>query len=204
SLFDLRNRFYRNVIHLDVDSFSDDGSAELMARFTNDTELLGAGQKTLFGKLVAEPLKALSCVIFALCISWQLTLMFLILVPIAVFILTKVARMMKRATRRLLERMSNIYKMLQESFQGIRVVKGFTMEPYERRRFRSATRDYYRKAMLVVNIDAAASPIIELLGVIAVALALLAGAYLVLEKTNYLGPFKMTSQPLEAESLLSL
>ena len=43
---------------------------------------------------------------------------------------------MKRATRRLLERMSNIYKILQETFQGIRVVKAFTMEPYERRRFK--------------------------------------------------------------------
>ena len=53
---------------------------------------------------------------------------------------------MKRATRRLLERMSSIYKILQESFQGIRVVKAFTMEAYERRRFRDATKDYYHKA----------------------------------------------------------
>src|SRR5262249_51890678 len=35
SLFDLRNRFYRNVIHLDVDQFSEQGSSELLARFTN-------------------------------------------------------------------------------------------------------------------------------------------------------------------------
>ena len=56
--------------------------------------------------------------------------------------------MMKRATRRLLERMSSIYKILQETFQGIRVVKAFTMEPYERRRFRAATKDYYHKAMM--------------------------------------------------------
>ena len=67
--------------------------------------------------------------------------------------------------------MSNIYKILQETFQGIRVVKAFTMEPYERRRFRAATQDYYHKAMRVVNIDALAGPIIELLGVAAVALA---------------------------------
>src|SRR5207244_4074239 len=35
SLFDLRNRFYRNVIHLDVDQFGEQGTSELMARFTN-------------------------------------------------------------------------------------------------------------------------------------------------------------------------
>jgi ABC-type multidrug transport system fused ATPase/permease subunit len=93
---------------------------------------------------------------------------------------------MKQATRRLLERMSSIYKILQESFQGIRVVKAFTMEPYERRRFCAATKDYYHKAMMVVTIDALADPIIEVLGVAAVAAALLAGAYLVLQKQTHL------------------
>jgi ATP-binding cassette, subfamily B, bacterial MsbA len=204
SLYDLRNRFYRNVIHLDVNYFGEDGTHELMARFTNDMELLGLGVKTLFGKVVAEPLKALCCVIVACWYSWQLTLMFLVLVPVAVFILTKVGRVMKRATRRLLERMSNIYKILQETFLGIRVVKAFTMEPYERRRFNTATRDYYRKAMLVVNIDALASPVIELLGVAAVAIALLAGAYLVLTGETRLWGFRMVEQRLDVESLLTL
>src|SRR5207249_652803 len=36
SLFDLRNRFYRKAIHLDVDHFGEQGTSELMARFTND------------------------------------------------------------------------------------------------------------------------------------------------------------------------
>jgi ATP-binding cassette, subfamily B, bacterial MsbA len=207
TLFDLRNRFYRNVIHLDVDQFGDQGSSELTARFTNDMESLGAGVKMLLGKVVAEPLRALACVIGACIISWQLTLMFLILVPIAVFVLSKVGRMMKRATRRLLERMSSIYKILQESFQGIRVVKAFTMEPAERRRFKAATRDYYRKSMMVVKIDALADPIIELLGVAAVAGALLAGSYLVMyDETHLFGIswLRISEQPLDAEALLSL
>jgi ATP-binding cassette subfamily B protein/subfamily B ATP-binding cassette protein MsbA len=204
SLFDLRNRFYRNAIHLDVDQFGEHGTSELMARFTNDMDSLGTGIKTLFGKVVAEPLRALSCVIMACFISWQLTLMFLVLVPIAALILTKVGRIMKQATRRLLERMSNIYKILQESFQGIRVVKAFTMEPYERRRFCAATKDYYHKSMLVVNIDALADPIIEVLGVVAVAAALLAGSYLVLMQKDSLFGLRLTSGTLEAESMLTL
>ena len=204
SLFDLRNRFYRNVIHLDVDQFGEQGTSELMARFTNDMEVLGMGKKTLFGKVVAEPLRALSCVIVACFISWQLTLMFLILVPIALFVLTKVGRLMKRATHRLLERMSSIYKILQESFKNIRVVKAFSMEPYERRRFCSATKDYYHRSMMVVNLNAIASPIVELLGVAAVAGALLAGAYLVLRQETHLWGLRMLAQPMEPESLLQL
>ncbi len=96
SVMDIRNRFYRNVIHLDVNQFTDDGTHELMARFTNDMESLGTGTKTLFGKMVAEPLKAVSCVVFACIISWRLTLLFLILVPIAIIIMSKVGMYTKR------------------------------------------------------------------------------------------------------------
>jgi ATP-binding cassette subfamily B protein/subfamily B ATP-binding cassette protein MsbA len=204
SLFDLRNRLYRNVIHLDVNNFSEEGTGELMARFTNDMETLGNGIKTLFGKVIAEPLKAVACVLIACWISWQLTLMFLVLVPVAIFILMKVGQLMKRATRRLLERMSSIYKILQEGFQGIRVVKAFTMEPYERRRFCTATKDYYHKAMWMVNLDALASPIVETLGVAAIAAALLTGAYLVLAQKTHLFGMRMTEQPLKYESLVTL
>lgn len=204
SLFDLRNRLYRNVIHLDVNHFHDEGTPELMARFTNDMELLGQGTKTLFGRVIGEPLRALACVILACLISWQLTLMFLVLVPVAVLILTRVGRLMKRATRRLLERMSNIYKILQETFQGIRVVKAFTTEPHERRRFSAATKDYYHKAMWVVNLDALSGPVIEVLGVVAVSAALLAGAYLVVKGEDHLFTMRMTDEPLQAPALLTL
>jgi ATP-binding cassette, subfamily B, bacterial MsbA len=205
SLFDLRNRLYRRVVHLDVNDFNEEGTHELMARFTNDMEMLGNGTKTLFGKVVAEPLKGLVCVLLACWISWQLTLMFLVLVPAAFFVLTKVGRLMKRATRRLLERMANLYKILQETFQGIRVVKGFTMEPYERRRFCTATREYYHRAMWVVNLDALTSPIIELLGVAAIAAALLAGAYLVLRGQDKLfGVLQVIDGRLDHVLLLQL
>jgi ATP-binding cassette subfamily B protein/subfamily B ATP-binding cassette protein MsbA len=202
-LYDLRNRFYRGVIHLDVNDIKENTS-ELMSRCTNDMELLGVGMKTLFGKVIAEPLRAICCVIVAALISWQLTLMFMVLVPIALFVVSKVGRLMKRATRRLLERMSNIYKILQETLQGIRVVKAFTMEPHERRRFQTATRDFYQKSMLVVNLDALAGPIVELLGVAAIALALLAGAFLVLRHETKLFSITMSAAPLEVEELLQL
>lgn len=204
SLFDLRTRFFRRAVHLDVQTFDGEGSHELMARITNDMEMLGAGLKTLFGRVIAEPLRALACVVVACWISWQLTLMFLVLVPIALFILTKVGRVMKRASRRCLERMSSIYKILQEALGGIKVVKAFNREPYERQRFGAAIRDYYRRSMSLVKLDALAGPIIELLGVATIAAALLAGAYLVLGKHTEIFGLKMCEHPLETESLLQL
>ncbi|MFO0881710.1 MAG: ABC transporter ATP-binding protein [Gemmataceae bacterium] len=204
TIYDLRNRFYRQAIHLDVAQFNEQGTTELMSRLTNDMESLGAGLKMLFGKIVAEPLRVLSCVVIASLISWQLTLLFLVLVPIAGLILFRVGRIMRQATRRVLERMSNIYKILQESFQGVKVVKAFTNEAYERRRFRMATRDYCNKSQKVVTIEALADPVIEILGVASVAMALLVGSYLVLTRRTHILGMRMTSAPLEPEAMLQL
>jgi len=204
SLYDLRNRFYQQVLRQDVNQFNERGTADLMSRFTSDMEALGTGTKTLMGKVVAEPLRVVACVVLAGMISWRLTLLFLVMVPIAGFLLGKIGRTMKQATRRLLERVSTIFKILQESFAGIRVVKIYTMEPYERRRFRQATRDYYKRAMKVVKIDAFAGPTIEVLGIAAVAAALLVGSYLVLRKETSIAGLKFTEVPLETEELLQL
>src|SRR5205085_9497094 len=106
--------------------------------------------------------------------------------------------------RRLLERMSNLYKLLQETFRGIRVVKSFTSEAYERWRFRAAAEDFYARAMQVVNLDALTSPVIELLGVLAVSVALLAGAYLVLQRETHLSGMPMSDYPMDLPTLLQL
>jgi ATP-binding cassette subfamily B protein/subfamily B ATP-binding cassette protein MsbA len=206
SVCDLRNHFFRRAIHYDVARFKDKGTSgtELMARFTSDMEAVGTGLKLSFGKVIAEPLRVISCVVFACMISWQLTALFLTLVPVAVLIIHRVSRTMKKATRRVLEQMSSIYKILQESFQNIRAVKGFTREARERRRFLEATRDYHQRATRVVFIESLCDPIIETLGLTAVALALLAGSYLVLTGSTSLFGLQLTNQPMEPETLLQL
>ncbi len=204
SLFAIRNRFFRRVINLDVNNFGEAGTHELMTRFTHDIDTLGGGMKTIFGKVVAEPLKAIACITVAAWINWQLTLMCLILVPFALIVLTRFGKTMKRATKRLLEGMTSIFKILQEVFQGIRIVKAYAREPRERRRFHKATRDCYHRAMWVVTLDALTSPVVEVMTIVAVAGVFLLGAYIVNEKpTHFLG-VPIADQSLESETLLQL
>ena len=138
--FDIRNLFFRRTINLDLGSFSDQGSAELMARFTNDMDSFGQGLVTLLSKLIREPMRVVMCLSGALYLNWRLTCLTLVVVPISALTTVRVGRIMKRAMRRSLESMSSIYKILQESFQGIRVVKAFAMERVERGAFSSRPR----------------------------------------------------------------
>ena len=55
--FDLRKLFYRRTLRMDLATFSEDGTADLMSRFTNDMNQVASGLDSLFGKLIREPLE---------------------------------------------------------------------------------------------------------------------------------------------------
>lgn len=202
TLFDLRNSFFRRVLRQDVKQLQAAGTTDLMSRFTTDTEQVNNGLKVLYGRVIAEPLKALTCFIAACIISWQLTLLFVVIVPLALYVLTKVSKAMRKAAKKVLERMSAMYKILRETLDGIRVVKGFTREAHERRRFRAFNQEFYRKAMRLVNLDAFTNPAIEVLVVLAVSVALSAGVYLVLTNSTHILGLRICAQPMSFETLL--
>lgn len=208
SLFDIRNAFFRRTIALDLGRFSDQGSAELMARFTNDIDSVSQGYNTLLSKMVREPLRIMTFLAGAFWMNWRLTCLTLIIVPISAATTYRVGKTLKRAVRRSLESMSNIYRILQECFQGIKVVKAYTMERRERRRFFLETKSLYKKSVKVARIDALSDPVLELLSLTTVAIALLAGSYLVLNRSLFLnlGPLKLqlASRPMMIEELLTL
>jgi ATP-binding cassette subfamily B protein/subfamily B ATP-binding cassette protein MsbA len=204
TLFDLRNDLFRQSLRQDVRQLASQGTSDLMARFTNDMEQLGTGLKVLLGKMVGEPLKALSCLIVAALISWQLTLVFAIMVPGTIVVLVRVSRLMRRAARKVLERMSAMYDRIQETFQAVRVVKAFTREAYERRRFHGVNQAYLHKSMRLIAIDAATGPFVEVLTVSAIGLALACGTYLVVSGQTHIWGMRMTSEPLGFPALLQL
>jgi ATP-binding cassette, subfamily B, bacterial MsbA len=179
-----------------------------MARFTNDMDSFGQGLNTLMSKLIREPMRFVACLGGALMINWRLTCLALVLVPISGATTYRVGKTMKRAVRRSLESMSTIYKILQESFQGIKVVKAFSNERVERRRFFDETKNLYHKSVRVAMIDAMSDPVLEMLTLTTVVIALLAGSYLVLYHTIYLnlGLFRLqlASEPMAIQDLFTL
>ena len=133
--FDLRKQFFRRTLRLDLNTFTNDGSADMMSRFTHDMENVAQGLTALFGKLVREPIKGAACLIGAALVCWQLLVITLIVAPVAGLSIRWLAKTLKRANRRAMEGMAQLYSTLEEVFRGIKVVKAFTMEPQERNRF---------------------------------------------------------------------
>lgn len=198
----LREDFYRRTLRMDLATFSRDGTSDLMSRFTFDMENLSAGLGSLLGKAVREPFKMIACLIGAAWICWQLLVLSLVIAPLAGYCIGKLAKTLKRANRKAMEEMSLIYNILEETFQGIKVVKAFTMERQERRRFHQNSKQYFHKAMKIIRYDSLTNPLTEMLGIMMICLALLAGAYLVLKQQTHLFGIRMCEKPLSLGSLL--
>jgi ABC-type multidrug transport system fused ATPase/permease subunit len=101
-----------------------------------------------------------------------------------------------------MEEMSQIYGILDESFQGIKVVKAFTMERQERRRFHRVAKNYFFRMMRIAYFDSLTRPLTELLGIVTIALAMMAGAYLAIKQRTHMFGIKMCDEPLQLAELL--
>ena len=200
--FDLRKLFYRRTLRLDLATFNDEGSSDLMSRFTHDTSNIGNGLETVFGKLILEPLKMIACLVGAAWVCWRLLLLSLIVAPLAALAIRWLSKMLKRANRRAMEQMVQIFNVLEETFRGIKIVKAFTSEPFERRRFHLRSKEYFRKSMKIARYDSLSHPITEFMGILTVCLALLAGTWMVLKGETRLLGIQLTSRPLDLSSLL--
>ena len=175
-------------LRMDVANFTNEGTSDLTSRFTHDMQNLVVGLNALFGKLLREPLKMVTCLVLAAMVSWQLLILSLVVAPVAGLVIRSLAKMLKRANRKAMEEMAQLYTVLGETFQGIKIVKAFTMERQERRRFHAISKKYFEKSMKIGWYDAWTRPMTEVLGIMIICLAMLSGAYLVLRgQTHLLG-----------------
>jgi ATP-binding cassette, subfamily B, bacterial MsbA len=200
--FDLRKLFYRRTLRLDLATFTDEGTSDLLSRFTNDMNQVSGGLETLFGRSIVEPLKMAACFIGAAWISWKLLIISMLIAPVAGFAVRWLAKSLKRANRRAMEEMAVIYTTLEETFRNIKIVKAFTNERQERRRYHKNSKNYFKKAMKIAGYDALVHPITEVLGIVTFCLVMLAGAWLVFTQNTHLLGIRMSDRPISTGYML--
>jgi subfamily B ATP-binding cassette protein MsbA len=152
-------------------------------------------------KLVREPLKAIACLVCAFLVNWQLTLLSMLFVPLTGLVFYRLGRKLKRASHQMMESMSRIYKVLEESFDSLKVLIAFGGERRHQDKFHAENREYYTKTMAIAKIDAMASPAMEMLGMLAILLGLLPGAYLVLRETRSIWNIQLSHSVMDFAQL---
>jgi ATP-binding cassette subfamily B protein/subfamily B ATP-binding cassette protein MsbA len=202
AMTDLRKRFFRRTLRLDLSHFGESKTSELMARFTYDMDALHAGVQTLLGRAIREPLKMIACLIFAGLICWRLLLISMLLAPLMGYLINRLAKSLKRANRRAMEEIALLYGILGEVFASIKIVKAFTLEKNQRRRFHRNTKEIFKRGMKISRYDALVHPLTEMMGISAICLGILAGAYLVLNHATHIFGIRITSRELSMTDLM--
>jgi ABC-type multidrug transport system fused ATPase/permease subunit len=170
-VMDLRRQMYRKALHVPVNALTGDVSNRV-SQFMSDVREVLLGVGTLFGKFAREPVKALCVLVVALWIDARLTLVVLAIAPVAVGVLWYFGRKIRKATVRLLQGYGRMLGGLEESLQGLDVVKGYTSERHERRRMWQLERGMMKQSLKLIWIEAFTSPLMEVVGVVAASLAI--------------------------------
>lgn len=201
---DIRTDCFEACLRLDSQAIAYEGSANLMARMTNDIMQLAVGYSAFGTKLIREPLKAAACIGAAFYLNWRLTLLALVVVPVIGIFLSWVGRKLKKAAHRAMQSIARIYDCISETFESFRIVTAFSGHDRQMEKFNAANDDYYRQTMKMVKVHTLIRPITELCGVIAVMLAFAPGAYLVLKGTKFLWGVQLAASQLTITDVMTL
>lgn len=202
SILSIRKDCFRKVLDLDFQTVrSLGGTPGLMSRFTFDLNMLSNGLQLFGGRFLREPLKAFTCVALAFFVNWRLTLLSLVFVPFAGYVFYRFGRSLKKASHRMMESMSRICKSLEETFDSLKIVIAYGRARHHRAQFHRENKEYFKKAMKIVRIDAMTNPTIELFGLAAIFSSLLPGAYLVLRGTDEIWNIKLSDSVMDISQL---
>lgn len=183
-LRDLRKALYDKILSLPIGYFTEARRGDVISRMTNDVNEVEASIMSALDILFKNPVMILVYLITLLCISWQLTLFVLLLMPIAVFLIGRIGRSLKKASSKGQEQNAEILSSVDETLLGLRVVKGFNAQDKLRNRFEmliNATRTTFNRINRRYYL---AHPLSEFLGTALIAVILWFGGLLILNENT--------------------
>lgn len=188
SVLTIQERAFDKVIRLPMGFFHRGGGAEASSRLINDAFAVREGVQTLLGKVVMQPLMATAsltvAVFYAIAIDWRILILALVLGPLSVWIIRVFSSKMRRVTKKGLQTAASILDVLGESLGGLTVVKAYSMEGRERRRFFAVARRSLRFAVKAFKTQAATGPMLEFIGTLGIGAAVVLASYVLSDKVG--------------------
>jgi ABC-type multidrug transport system fused ATPase/permease subunit len=178
----IRQDAFAHVMDMPVGFFDREKPSDTVSRLIRDTGTMGKALKILLGKALREPLNALCMLAAAMWLNFQLTLIFLCGAPLTIGLVMVFGKKMKRATTKSLMAWSQMLSKLQETLAGLKIVKVYNHQHYERVNFRVINKRLLKQLLKISKVDAATRPVMEIVGMAAGSAALIVGAHWVINQ----------------------
>jgi subfamily B ATP-binding cassette protein MsbA len=186
---DLRNNLYRRMQMQSLSFFTKNPTGILMSRITSDVGYVQGAVSEAVTSLLKDSF-TLICLVFVIFYrDWQLAIIAVFVFPLTIYPIAKFGGKMRNIATRTQVTMGSLTTLLQETISGTRIVKAFSMEEYESRRFAKENEHLFKLAMKSVSVSAVSSPFMEFLGGIGIAAIVFYGGYQVINGVSTPGTF---------------
>ena len=184
-----REKMVENLLNLDMKFFNDFRTGELISRTTNDIERI----RSIVSSIIPEFIRELVTIIGLLCVviyqSPKLAFFALVVMPIAIYPISRLAKKMKKISKQSQEKTSDITSALSEIFTNIEIIKANNAQKYEHSRFIDENNNFFKLNLKTVKIEQLVSPLMETIGSIGVAAVIIVGGKDVIDGNINMGAF---------------
>ena len=184
-----REKLFTHIHKLPFLFFEDHETGELMSRINNDVAIMQSTVTRLMKEALQNGVMLIGLLAWVFYLKWDWAVMALIIFPITVFPVSKIARKLRGLSRQGQEILGSINATIIESFSGINIVRAFGMEPREVEKFRVDNEKYLGVMKKNVKYVEITSPFLEVLGVVSAAFILWYGGSQVLNDEISQGTF---------------
>lgn len=180
-LRDLRNRVYEKLLQLSLDFYTKMHTGKLVSRVTYDTSIVKNAMTEGLTDLIHQSFQVLVCLFMvffvraAFDIDWILLILSMIVLPCVMYPIVRIGKRLRKISTETQEQMGTVTTTLFETVSGIRIVKAFGMEDYERKKFAEENNRFYKITMKSVKREQLLGPITEFIGILCAALVLWLG-----------------------------
>ena len=186
---DLRAELYRKIQTQSLAFFTKNPTGTLMSRITNDVGFIQGAVSEAVTSLLKDSF-TLICLVFVIFYrDWQLAIIAMLVFPLAIYPIAKFGQKMRLIASRTQVTLGSLTTLLQETISGNRIVKAFSMEEYENRRFAGENERLLRLNLKAVSINAVSSPFMEFLGGLGISAIIYYGGYQVIHGQSTPGTF---------------
>jgi subfamily B ATP-binding cassette protein MsbA len=172
---DLRDDLYNAILRSSAAFFTKHTTGTLLSTIVNDIEKVQFAMSSVLAEFLQQFFTFLFVAAVVIQLGGKLAWVLLLFVPAILYSSRKIGRQVRSKTRGGQDKLAEIQNILHETITGNRIVKAFGMEKWEMERFRAAARRLFRANLRVVAAFAISSPLMDILGSIAIALLLLMG-----------------------------
>ncbi len=170
-LRDLQKAMFDKFLHYDYAQAREDGTGQLVSRFTNDTTVLRESL-TRAPNALRDGVRLITLLALMIYFDWVLFLVILLIYPTIGLPITMIGRRLRRLAQQVQNQIGGMTGLLNESMAGARMVKTYQLEEYEKARADAAFEERHDLLAKFIRYRAANEPLITAIGAFAIAVVI--------------------------------